>query len=581
MLALIFVIGAIALNSCNLSMYRSSAAEVPRIIFSEISPPKTFNPVVNREATIIFDLMYEGLITENYNTGELEPALAESWEISDDNQEIVFTLRDGLKWSDGEPFTTDDIIFTYDEIYLNPKIPSGQQDIIRIGESGAFPSVEKLNDRQVKFTVPEPFAPFLRYAGGLSILPKHALQDSVRTTGDDDKPLFLSKWGTDTNPTEIVSNGPYRMTEHITLQRVSFERNPYYWKKTVTGTDQPFIDRFILQIVESTDASLLQFRSGGLDGISVAPENFALLKREEERGDFTIYDAGPRPGTNFIGFNLNKGSRNGKPLVDPVRSRWFNTLEFRQAVSYAIDRQSMINNIFQGLGEPQTSPITVQSPYYLPPDEGLKTYDYDPEKAQQLLQQAGFTYNASNQLIDWDGNPVRFTLITNAGNNIREAMGAQIKRDLEKIGMQVDFTPIAFSTLVEKLTKFLDWECFLLGLTGSIEPNGGANVWLTDGSLHSFNQASVDPENPITGREVADWEQEISDLYIRAAQELDEEKRKALYAETQRLTQEHLPFIYLINSLSLSAVRNRVEGIQYSALGGTLWNVEELKLSKE
>ncbi|MEO1520696.1 MAG: ABC transporter substrate-binding protein [Cyanobacteria bacterium J06633_2] len=580
-LALLFVLGAIALNSCNLSMYKSSAADVPRIIFSEISPPKTFNPVTNREATIIFDLMFEGLITENYNTGELEPALAESWEVSDDDQQIIFTLRENLKWSDGEPFTSDDIVFTYNEIFFNPKIPSGPQDILRIGESGAFPSVEKISDRQVKFTVPEPFAPFLRYAGGLSILPKHALEASVKETDADDNPLFLSKWATDTDPSEIVCNGRYRMTEHITLQRVSFERNPHYWKTAVTGEDRPYINRFILQIVESTDASLLQFRSGGLDGVSVAPENFALLKREEERGDFTIYDAGPRPGTNFFGFNLNKGARDGKPLVDPVRSRWFNTLEFRQAVSYAIDRQTMINNIFQGLGEPQTSPITVQSPYYLPPEEGLKNYTYDLDKARELLQQAGFQYNASNRLIDWDGNLVRFSLITNAGNNIREAMGAQIKRDLEKIGIQVDFQPIAFSTLVEKLTKFLDWECFLLGLTGGMEPNGGATVWLTDGSLHTFNQQSPDPENPLTGREIADWEQEISDIYVKAAQELNEEKRRELYARSQRLTQEYLPFIYLVNSLSLSAVRNRVTGIEYSALGGTLWNLEDLKLSEE
>ncbi|MEL6322495.1 MAG: ABC transporter substrate-binding protein, partial [Cyanobacteria bacterium J06626_14] len=175
----------------------------------------------------------------------------------------------------------------------------------------------------------------------------------------------------------------------------------------------------------------------------------------------------------------------------------------------------------------------------------------------------------------------RFSLITNAGNNIREAMGAQIKRDLEKIGIQVDFQPIAFSTLVEKLTKFLDWECFLLGLTGGMEPNGGATVWLTDGSLHTFNQQSPDPENPLTGREIADWEQEISDIYVKAAQELNEEKRRELYARSQRLTQEYLPFIYLVNSLSLSAVRNRVTGIEYSALGGTLWNLEDLKLSEE
>ncbi len=580
-IALLVVIGAIALNSCSLSLYKTRAAEVSRIIYSEISEPKTFNPVTSQEATITFDLLFDGLISEHGITSELEPALAESWDVSDDNMQISITLREGLKWSDGEPFTADDIVFTYNDIYFNPKIPSGQRDILRIGESGAFPTVRKLDSRRVEFTVPEPFAPFLRYVGGLSILPKHALEPYVRETDADGNPRFLSAWGTDTPPADIVVSGPYRMTRYDTLQRITFERNPYYWKQDEAGTAQPYIDQFILQIVESTDASLLQFRSGGLDGISVSPENFGLLKREEERGDFTIYDAGPRPGTTFMSFNLNKGSRNGKPLVDPVRSRWFNTKEFRQAVSYAIDRQTMINNIYQGLGEPQHSPISVQSPYYMTPEEGLKVYDYDLDQARELLQKAGFQYGVNNQLMDWDGNPVRFTLITNAGNTIREAMGSQIKRDLEKLGMRVDFQPIAFNTLVEKLTKYLDWDCFLLSLTGGIEPNGGANVWLTNGSLHVFNQDPPDPENPIEGREIADWEQEISQLYIRAAQELDEAKRKALYVKTQQLTQEYLPFVYLVNQLSLSAVRNPVEGIEYSALGGALWNIEELKLSAE
>lgn len=581
LLAGLFLIGAIALNSCSLSIYKTEAAQVPRLVYSEISEPKTFNPVLSQEVTAIFGLLYEGLLSQNAITTELEPALAESWEVSEDNKRIVFTLREGLQWSDGEPLTTDDILFTYNDIYFNPDIPSGERDILRIGESGAFPSLRKIDDRHVEFTVPEPFAPFLTYAGGLAILPKHVLEPYVRETDSEGNPRFLSAWGTDTDPTEIIASGPYRMTRYNTLQRITFERNPHYWQKDEADNPQPYIDQFILQIVESTDAELLQFRSGGLDIISVSPETFALMKREEDRGDFTVYNAGPRPGTSFISFNLNKGSRDGKPLVDPVRSRWFNTKEFRQAVSYAIDRQTMINNIFQGLGEPQNSPISVQSPYYLSPEEGLKTYDYNPEKARELLLQAGFRYEGDRQLVDWDGHPVRFTLITNAGNKIREAMGAQIKRDLSHVGIQVDFQPIAFNTLVEKMTKYLDWECFLLGLSGGVEPNGGANVWLTDGSLHSFNQKPQEGEDPIEGREIQDWESEISRLYIQGAQELDEDARKAIYAETQRLTQEYLPFIYLVNPLSLSAVRNRVEGVRYSALGGTLWNIAELNLTEE
>jgi peptide/nickel transport system substrate-binding protein len=178
---------------------------------------------------------------------------------------------------------------------------------------------------------------------------------------------------------------------------------------------------------------------------------------------------------------------------------------------------------------------------------------------------------------------VRFTLITNAGNKIRESMGAQIKQDLDKLGMTVDFQPIAFNTLVGKLSDTLDWEAHILGFSGAgVEPDGSRNVWSVDGTLHAFNQGALRGQDPIEGRVIADWEQRISDLYIEGSQQLDDEKRKAIYAETQRLAQEYLPFIHLVNALSLSAVRNTVDGVKFSALGGALWNIYELrKISPE
>jgi peptide/nickel transport system substrate-binding protein len=241
-------------------------------------------------------------------------------------------------------------------------------------------------------------------------------------------------------------------------------------------------------------------------------------------------------------------------------------------------RQTMSNNVLRGLGEVQNSPITVQSPYYISTKQGLKAYDYSPETAKELLQKVGFKYNDKKQLLDAEGNRVRFTLLTNAENKTRVALGAQIKQDLSEIGIQVDFNPIAFNTLTDKISNSLDWECYLLGFTGSVEPNDTANVWLPDGGLHSFNQKPQPGQPPIEGREVADWEAEIGRLYIEAAKELNEEKRKELYAQTQRITQDYLPQIYLVNALSMSAVRDRIQNIKYSALGGVVWNIYELKV---
>ena len=364
---------------------------------------------------------------------------------------------------------------------------------------------------------------------GVKILPAHVLRDSVNTPDSEGNPQFLSTWTTGTPPSEIVCNGPYKLKQYLPSQRVIFERNPYYRSKDEQGKQQPYIEQLVWEIIEDSDNQFLQFRSGGIDLTGISPDEFALLKREEDRGNFTIHQGGPALGTAFITFNLNKASRNGKPLVDPIKSGWFNSVPFRKAVSYAIDRPTMINNIYQGLGEAQVSPLPVQSPFYAGPEEGIPTYEYDPDKARSLLEEDGFQYDAEGQLLDAEGNRVRFTLITNAGNKIRESIGAQIKQDLAKIGMQVDFQPISFNALVTKLGDSLEWEAHIIGFTAGLEPNGGAVVWLLDGSLHAFNQNALPGQDPLEGWEAAEWEKEIANIYIRAAQETDPDKRAELY----------------------------------------------------
>ena len=547
-----------------------------RIVQAILSDPKTFNAVLSQESPNIFGFTYEGLTRVNIITGEIEPALARSWQVSDDRLSITFELKENLKWSDGEPLTADDVEFSYNQLYLNEEIPSNSRDSLRVGKAKTLPIVEQIDDLKIKFTITEPFAPFLE-STALPILPEHILQEKVTTKDSEGKPLFLSFWGVDTTPEELVVNGRYKLKNYVTSQRVVFTKNPYYWEKDGEGNPLPYIDEIVWEIVESTDTSLLQFRSGSLDNISVGPEYFSLLKKEEDQGDFTIYNGGPAYGTTFMSFNLNRGSRDGKPLVDPIKSKWFNNVNFRRAIAHALNRQGMINNIYRGLGEKQNSPISVQSPYY---NSDVKGYDYDVELAKELLLQEGFKYDDDGNLLDGDNNRVRFNLLTNAGNKIRESLGSQIKNDLSQIGITVDFSPIAFSVLVDKLTNSLDWDAHIIGFTGGNEPNGGVNLWFPDGNLHVFNLKPQAGREPIEGRVIEDWEQEISDLYTEGARELDIEKRKEIYGKAQELAIEHLPLIYLVNAYSLGAVRNKIEGIEYSALGGAFWNVERLKIKE-
>jgi peptide/nickel transport system substrate-binding protein len=341
------LMSAIALSGCNPAQFKTAAAQVPQIVVSVGSDPQTYNFALSQQIPNIFSLTFKGLTTINGVTGEIEPELAEAWEISDDKLHIIFTLREGLKWSDGHPLTADDVVFTYNDIVFNQEIPTDLRDYLKIGTKKAFPEVKKLDERRVEFIMPEPFSPFLATTTGdptsaIVILPKHALLESVKTKDAQGNPRFLSTWGTDTDPSKIVVSGPFKLESHIPAQRVVFRRNPYYWRKDAQGNPQPYIEKYIWQIVESPDTSLVQFRSGSLDIVSASADNFSLLKQEEERGNFTIYNGGPAFGTSFITFNLNKGKRNGKALVDPIKSRWFNTIEFRQAVAYALDRETMI-----------------------------------------------------------------------------------------------------------------------------------------------------------------------------------------------------------------------------------------------
>jgi peptide/nickel transport system substrate-binding protein len=576
---ILLVIIAIVITGCRQIISSTSAETNNQLVSAILSDPKTFNPALSNESPNIFGYVGEGLITEN-GKGEIEPALAESWQVSPDSKTITFTLKKDLKWSDGAPLTIDDVLFTFNEVYFNEEIPTDTRDILKIGKSRKLPTVKKVAADRVEFTTPEPFAPFLRTLG-ISILPAHKLRSAVNEKDNKGKPLFLSKWGINTKPSELVSNGIFTLDSYTPGERLVFKKNPNYWRKDKQGKQQPYIQRYIWQIVESTDTSLVQFRSGGLDSFGVSPDFFSLLKKEEQKGGYKIYNGGPATGTTFMSFNLNQGERDGKPLVDPIKSRWFNNVKFRQAIAYGINRQRMINNIYRGLGAPQDSPISVPSPYFFSRKQGLPVYDYNPKKAKELFSAAGFKYNEQAKLVDEDGNQVRFTLLTNSGNKIREALGTQIKQDLDLIGIEVDFTPIAFSLLIDKIDSFLNWDALLIGFTGGIEPNDGANFWSVDGGSHMFNLQPQKGKAQVTDRKVADWEKKIDELYIQAAQELDESKRRLLYIETQKITQENVPCIYLVNPLSLSAVKNRVKGIDYSPISGPFWNLHELRVTAE
>ena len=526
--------------------------------------PKTFNPFNTKDniSAQMSEIMYDGLVTTDVVTGKTIPKLAKSFSVN--GKEYIVNLRHGLKWSDGKPITADDVVFTWQNIIFDGFGNTSTRDSVMI--DGKLPTVEKIDDYTVKFVTPEPFAPFLRMLSS-PIAPKHIFQPAVNR-GREYFDGFLS---TNTNPKEFVTSGAFRLKEYVPAQRVVFERNPNYYEINKDGKKLPYLDKLVYLIVGDINNQVLKFEGGELDEISLQGANVARFKEMEKHSDFTVFNIGPDTGTMYLSMNMNnRKNEKGKYYVDQKKQVWFQDKNFRQAVDYAIDRKNMVFNIANGLGYPLFTPETLNSIFL---NKKLKPYDKNTEKSKELLKKSGFTWDKAGHLIDKFGNHVEFDLYTNAGNTEREAIGVMVKQDLEDLGMKVNFKPIEFNSLVNKLMASLDWDMVIMGFTGSpLEPNGGKNVWLSDGTLHIFNQRlERDANSPRYT-----FEKRIDYLYTQGALATKFEDRKKYYDEYQAIVYNEKPLIYIYSPIRIVALRKKFKNIYPTSLGGVTHNIEEI-----
>jgi len=536
------------------------------LVLGSLGDPKSFNPVIAQEVstTMVTSFIFEGLTTVDPDTLKVIPNLAKGWKVSEDGLTWTFFLRQDVRWNDGEAFSAEDVLFTFDELIYNDEIPSSARDIFSI--DGQPFKVRKLDAYTVEFTLPKPFAPFLR-AMSQEILPRHVLADIVK----DKK--FNFHWGIDTKPDQIVGTGPFQLESYVPGERVTFKRNPFYWKKSSSGEALPYLDGLIMMVIQNQDLIVLKFLDGELDYCPVRGMDFPILKPRELEGNYTVYETGADFGTSFIVFNQNQRSNpeTGKPYVEPHKLRWFTDLRFRKAVAYVIDKARMIEIVKNGLGYPQEAAMSPSAGFYY--NEHVQTYPYDLARAKKILEDAGYKdRNADGIIEDDQGVPVEFNLYTNAGNAEREKIAAMIRHDLSLLGMKVNFLGIEFNSLVQKLNATYDWDAILLGLTGGIEPHFGRNVWHSSGQLHLWSPNQTEPATP--------WEARIDEIFDTAVQELDEEKRKILYDEWQQIVSEEVPLVYTILGGNIFAVRNRFGNLRPTAYGGAFHNIEEIYIKK-
>lgn len=525
--------------------------------------PKTLNPLlVADEPSLLvgLSLISGRLVDFDHDTQQYAPGLAEQWTIDADGRTVEVTLRDGLKFSDGQPLTSADVVFTLDALYDTRTGAPLLADALSVG--GRRIEAATVDARRLRLTFAEEVAAAESYLVNLPILPRHALGEAF-TQGQ-----LGSAWAVGTDPAHIVTSGPFVVESWQVGERLRLKRNPHFWKRDRSGTQLPYLDGLTLEAVSDANSTLLRLTQGALDiADRVRPSDFAAL--QSSAGPVRAYDLGPGLSTDHLWFNLNSAERNGWPVVSPVKRAWFADARFRRAVSHAIDREAIAHTTLRGLATPLYNFVSPGNRAWAAPD--LPRTEHDLGRAAALLREAGFSGGENGQpLSDRAGNAVEFTLLVQVENEPRRLMAAVIQQDLERLGMRVKIAPLETQALTERVTKTFDYDAVLMGLTlTDPEPSSYAGFLRSDSATHQWA-----PQQP---RPATDWEARLDALVAAQAHERDAQKRRAIFREIQQVMAEQLPVIPVVARHIVSVAHTRVGNYRPSGIFPySLWNAEEL-----
>ncbi|HEX7960591.1 MAG TPA: ABC transporter substrate-binding protein [Terriglobales bacterium] len=521
----------------------SVLAQGSELRFALQSDPKSFNPLlVEDEASSYVRYLTGGvLIRLDRATQAFDPELAKSWKVTEGGKRITFQLREGISFSDGTPFTADDVAATMRAL-MDPNLHSSTGDDFRSGSGEVKTTVN--GKYTVSILFPQPIAGVERLFDRVAIMP-------AKIAGITNSPDL----------TKAVL-GPFVIAEQHPGSYILLKRNPHYWKRDKSGKQLPYVDSIRLSIQQNREAELLSFRRNEAQLINnLMPDLFDRLKQENPAA---ARDLGPSLESEQMWFNQSPKS----PLPD-YKKAWFRSRNFRRAISSAINRPDLARIVYRGHANPGIGPITPANKFWF--NHKLRAHPYDQKAALELLKQDGFQLDGQT-LKDKDGHPVVFSLITNAGNRSRERMGSLIQQDLAQIGIKLNFVPLDFPSIIERITKSLDYEACLLGLTlVDLDPDTQMNVWLSSGDNHQWSPNQKTPETP--------WEAEIDRLMREQASALDRKKRKAAFDRVQEIVWDQAPFLYLVDKDALVAVSPSVQNANPVVLQPqTFWNAEYLSV---
>jgi peptide/nickel transport system substrate-binding protein len=505
------------------------------------SDPKTFNPLLAEEdsSETVRYLTGGVLMRLNRMTQELEPELATSWKISDGGKTITFTLRTGLSFSDGTPFSANDVAFTIQQM-MDTSLHSPTGDAFRSGDGKTVTKV--LAPGRVSVTFPAAIAGLDKLFDQVAIM---SAQSSKK---------------------EMAVLGPYDVLEYKAGNYLLLEKNPHYWRHDAAGKQLPYIQTVRLDIQSNRDTEMLRLVRGEIDFInSLDAEYFDKLMQQNPA---LVHDSGVSLDSEQMWFNQVPNS----PLPD-YKKAWFRSTSFRRAISEAINREDLARVAFRGHARPAIGPMSPANKFWF--NAKLQPHPFDQKSALARLAQDGFRFQ-DGVLKDRDGHAVEFSIITNAGNKYRERMATMMQQDLSGIGIKLNVVTLDFPSLVERITRSFDYEACLLGLIGNdLDPNSSQmNVWMSSGENHQWNPNQKAPATA--------WEAEIDKLMREQATSLDPKKRKAAFDRVQEIVWEQEPFIYLVNRNALSAVSPNARNVHPVVLRPQVyWNIDEISIGNE
>ncbi len=527
--------------------------------------PKTLNPLIAADARSreVIGVMQADLVHINRATQLTEPSLAKSWKVSPNGLEYTLVLRQGIKFSDGQPLDADDVLFTF-RVYLDEKVHATQHDFLIVG--GKPISVRKLDAYTLVFQLAKPYGAGERLFDGFYILPRHLLEKQYQQ-GKFDQAGTLA-----TAASAWAGLGPFRLKEYVAGQRLVLERNPYYWKTDLKGNRLPYLDDLVYLFVQNADAQVLKFQSGETDVISqIGAENFTVLSRQQY--GYNMTDAGPGLEYYFLFFNLSEAGEK-TPAEMLRKQKWFREVKFRQAVSAAVDREAIVRLVYQGRGAPLWGLVAPGNRRW--GNEKLAHPARSLERARTLLKEAGFSWNngpnGESRLLDAEGKPVEFSILTSSSNANYPKMAALVQDDLRQLGMRVQVVPLEFRSLLDRVLQTKEFDACLLGLVSfDADPTADTNVWLSSGGSHLWNPSQAHPATA--------WEAEIDRLMEQQLAAPSYEQRKKLYDRLQEILAEEQPMIFLASPDILVGAKNVVGNFHPAVLEPyVLWNVEQLYL---